>query len=64
MKEFEKWLRQIKFPHLDPKKIGSTIQSEYCGDAWKAALEWVLSRVRHTDADENIIEDVIKELND
>lgn len=54
MIEFEKWLRQVRFPHLDPKKIGSTVQSEYCGDAWKAALEWVLSWERNT-THENII---------
>ena len=40
MKTFLKWLHEIKFPHLGGKLGG--IQYEYCGDAWRAALEHIL----------------------
>ncbi|UCF13107.1 MAG: hypothetical protein JSW06_02325 [Thermoplasmatales archaeon] len=51
MKEFEKWQQNLI-------NLGLYSVAEDAESAWKAALEWVLSRVDHPNSDGSIIQDI------
>lgn len=61
MKAFEAWLKTQESEYMDTNDIG--IEDAMAKKTWKAALEWVLSKVEHANSDGSIIIEIKQELN-